>query len=483
MVEYSGYTPVPIMDWSSITGKIATDLQKTIDERQAKREALDKEAESAVSKINEYQSSKAPTFNQFIMDGANNARDFIYEQNKLLKRGEITPSEYSKRVSSLSDSWKRLADNAKTFDADYLEQVKRIESGEASAQEIFQSKINSSIANLKDKKLYINPNDARVYIAQVDPHTNQVNSEADLWDVQTMNAGLNQKANKVDLFAETNKFVKMLGVGAKIDPATGKYAISEKLVGDFKNKTKPRIIESIMSNPQKAASALADNSDLDYSFTNDSNNKDSKKILLVRDENGIWTPKLTDAQEKKAREIVGNVIDSQISYKEKEPERPTGMSFDEWKIREDYKNKLKEGGKKSENINNRYQNVLNIANHPGYGNNPDLYRNALYDDKQYPGYRIKNLHRDPGSSSYTVKIFSPIKDQDGNLTGKENEITTYVPASQIYSKINSWLNAEATSKLDLNWEEIKQQATSKASSSQAVAPKVNLNATQLKGKK
>jgi hypothetical protein len=48
-----------------------------------------------------------------------------------------------------------------------------------------------------------------------------------------------------------------------------------------------------------------------------------KTILLVRDENGIFTPQLSEEQMKKAKSIVDDVIESQIDYKVEKPERET----------------------------------------------------------------------------------------------------------------------------------------------------------------
>ena len=139
----------------------------------------------------------------------------------------------------------------------------------------------------------------------------------------------------------------------------GRYVISQAIRGKFNSKTKPEIIDAITNNPRKAASVLYDNTTDGYSFTynakeinsinsqidklaaqkesvksdadkkaiqkeiNSLSSQRDKTILLVRDENGIFTPQLSEGQMKKAKSIVDDVIESQIDYKVEKPERIT----------------------------------------------------------------------------------------------------------------------------------------------------------------
>ena len=357
MAEYSQYQATNPIDWGGITQNILEKLDKVEESREAKRVELDKQYTDVVSTVDKYQGSKSPTFNQFVMDGANNVRNSLYEQNQLLKRGLITPSEYSRIVSTTRDGWSRLADLTKQYDANYEEGLKRIEEGKSAGQEIYQRQMTADLLNLKGKTTFINPKDGRMYIAKVDPKTGKVVGEADLYDIQTINAGLNQNVDKLNVSNEVNAYVKNLGSEARM--VNGRYVISQAIRGKFNSKTKPEIIDAITNNPRKAASVLADNSNEKYSFTNNAKEINSinsqidklaaqkesvksdadkkaiqkeintlssqrdKTILLVRDENGIFTPQLSEEQMKKAKSIVDDVIESQIDYKVEKPEKET----------------------------------------------------------------------------------------------------------------------------------------------------------------
>jgi hypothetical protein len=352
-------------------------------------------------------------------------------------------------VSSLSDGWKRLADNAKSFDADYMEQVKRIESGQASAQEIFQSQIKSKIADLKDKRIHISPENGGVFIAS---------DSGELWDVQTMNAGLNQKADKVDLYGDVNKYVKMLGTGAKVDPVTGKYAVSETLVSDWNKKTKPRIIESILSNPQKAASVLADHSDMGYTFVDDPKKQGGKNILIARDENGIWTPQLTKEQEKQAEKLVGEVVDSQVSYKQ---EKPDELSFEQRMALKMASSKSKEdsngSGNKNEDLYDRYRVVTSLSKDPNNSEYTGEIINAPFPANK--DYALSKVTWVPQKRLWNYQFLN-MKEPDLEQRYKNRKSIDYAPESAKHQAfLNDLINYKKGEKT-IGWSKVLQSRNS-----------------------
>lgn len=385
-MEYAGYNPVPSVNWAKAMTDIATGIQNVQDEREAKRQELDKQAEDTISSINEYSSSKAPTFNDFIMTGANSTREYIMEQNRLLKTGQIKPSEYTRRVSNTKDGWGRLAAVAKDFDARYEETVSRMESGEASAMEAYMNEYAADLMNLKGKSITQDPLNGRVFVAKYDNDGNKTG----LYDVQTLNAGLNQRQNKVNVISEVDNAVKGLGEVAFVDPRTGKYTLSPMIRGSYQSKIKPNIAKAILSDKRKVASVLADNVQ-GYSFTMDNNDKDPNKILLVADENGIMQPQLKPEQEKVAKEYVENMIDSRVDYKQAQPEKPESKSSEmpQWQYNELVK---------SQNTQKRIRN-LDITIAQGAKNSPgNMYAQIVNKRLEAPGYE-----------DYTIKSFTPSK--------------------------------------------------------------------------
>lgn len=473
-MEYSKYVApefAPI-DWAKITGDIVDKLNKTEKEREDKRIALDKEYTDVVSKIDSFQGSKAPTFNQFIMSGANDIRNYLYEQNQRLKRGEIKPSDYSQIVSTVSDGWGRLSDVAKGYDKSFEESLKRIEEGKAGAQEMYQRQITSDLMNLKGKKTFINPNDGRLYIAKLN-EDGSVSSDSDLYDVQTLNAGLNQNVDKLILSDEVQKYTKNLGKEARM--VGGRYVTSQEIRADFEKKAKPKIIDSILSNPNKAASVLLDNTDEGYRFESNKkffmdaqksieqlsvardNEKDpaikkdiqsqinkiskelSKTILLDRDENNIYTPVLSKEQEERAKSIVGDVIKSQLDYIVEKPEVQSSSSS--------------AGDKKEAKENQSIQKRVNQVDDFWRHRDDSIYKGVVYNSPVgdvFPGYKdykVDHVFRRNGRP--TIQISKPVPDpKNKNIIGTDvKEITMPTDEGEYKNIINKLLNQKYGTKL------------------------------------
>jgi hypothetical protein len=332
MVEYAGYVPVPSVDWAKAMTDVATGIKKVQQDREDLRQELDKQADDAITTINEYSSSKAPTFNDFIMTGANTTRDYIMEQNRLLKSGQIKPSEYTRRVSNTKDGWTRLSEVAKDFDKRYEETVARMESGEASAMEVYMNEYAADLMNLKGKSIVPDPNNGRVFVTK---YGDKGNVDG-IYDVQTLNAGLNQRQSKVNAIAEVDNALKGLGETAFVDPKTGKYTLSPMIRSSYQTKIKPNIVKSILTDNRKVASILADNVG-GFTFTMDKKEAaaDSNKILLVADENGIMQPQINSEKQRKiAEEYIGNMIDSRVDFKQAAPEAPQQKEkMSEWEFK------------------------------------------------------------------------------------------------------------------------------------------------------
>lgn len=477
MAEYSQFQVPNIapIDWGKITEGIVDKLDKTEREREGKRVALDKEYTDVVKKIDSFQGSKAPTFNQFIMNGANDIRDYLYEQNKLLKSGKINPSDYSRVVSTVSDGWSRLADLTKGYDANFEEGMKRVQEGKAGAQEIYQRQLTAELMNLKDKRTFINPNDGRLYIAKVNKDGG-IDGEASLFDVQTLNAGLNQNVDKLILSSEVEKYTKTLGREARM--VNGRYVTSEEIRKGFEEKTKPKIIASIISDPNKSASVLVDNIDEGYVLEQNESfftsresdikklakmkgeSKDEKEkkaiqaeinrisgelnktILLKRDENNIYTPVLTEAQQKKAKEVVGDVIKSQLDYIVEKPETksaPRETTYDK-KSQEE----ITRAQTRVNQVNDFYENRDNA-------NSKGLIYNAPAGSAfpGYEGYKVDHVFRRGGIPVIeltTPKINPKTKKPIGNQVDRV-EIEMPRDETEYKNIINQLMNQKYGTKL------------------------------------
>lgn len=313
MVEYSGYIPLQPMDWGKVAQEAAKPITDVIQERENQRRELNKINQDALSEVNKYSQSKAPTGAEFIMTASQSARSYIMSQYQLLISGEITPEQFKRNTQNSKDSFKNLDIYINNINKDIQEAQARVDSGEAGSFEIFLNEQRSRMLNL-GSKLPTFSNDGFMYVVDRDGKVN---------DLQSLNMGINKRPQKVNVIESVDKAVKGLGLGAFNQ--NGKYVISQQLVGEWK-KTKESIAGSILDNNTKIYSVLADNK-TGYSLTDDESKVNETTILVKPDENGEMIPQITEEQKKIAKEFVEKVIEGRVSYKEEKQDPYKGWEL------------------------------------------------------------------------------------------------------------------------------------------------------------
>ena len=305
MVEYAGIIPLKPVDWGKVAQDAAKSITDVIQEREDQRKGLEKDKSESLSLLQKYEQNKAPNGAQFIMNASQEGRSYIMAQYELLTSGQITPEEYKRNTQNTRESFGMLNTYMKTYEADIQKAQERIDSGEAGAMERYLTDYRSQVMDLAGKVSNFG-NNGSMYIT---------GDDGKIYDLQSLNMGINKQPMKVDVIAEVDRAVKGLGVGARMEG--GKYVISQKLMGNWE-KTKKNIENAIMDNPNKIASILADNSDDEYAFTFDPKEAGGLNILIETDPNGIMVAKITPEQRAEAAKVLKTAIEGRVSEETKE---------------------------------------------------------------------------------------------------------------------------------------------------------------------
>jgi hypothetical protein len=309
MVEYAGLIPIQPVDWGKVAQDAAKPITDVIKDREQQRKDLEKISSDSLSLLQKYEENKAPNGAQFIMNASQQGRSYIMAQYELLTAGQLTPEEFKRNTQNTRESFGMLNTYMKTYEADIQKAQDRIDSGASGAMERYLTDYRSQVMDLAGKtsnfgnngSMYITGQDGRIY------------------DLQSLNMGINKQPVKVDLVAEVDNSLKGLGIGAKT--VNGVYTISNKLVGDW-NKTKNGLKSAILNNPNKISSVLADNVGPGvYTFTTEPSEAGGNVILIESDPNGVMVSKPTPEQRKIAEDAVDVFIESRIKFEEKEVDK------------------------------------------------------------------------------------------------------------------------------------------------------------------
>ena len=314
--SYLGYVEKDqqaFVDWGAIGSQISQDLDKIRVNRQEQRDELDRVTNEAVTTINELTANQPKLVSEFYMDGANDMRQYLLMLNKEMKAGRLNPAEYMKKKQVLMDGVTQLGDASKAFAEDYENAMKRLQNGEAAAQEIFQNEMYDAFRTTEDKGIYVNPADGRVYIAKRNGDGTINRNQADLLSVNKLYARRKDQINKFDVIGETSKKVNVLGDVVKAMRRGNVLTLKDVMQNPQYKKAEGDIINSMMASPRNAASILTDYIG-GYQFTQDPAVAAStpNTILLKEDGMGLLMPELTAEQRKTAEEALRAQIRVQL---------------------------------------------------------------------------------------------------------------------------------------------------------------------------
>jgi len=324
--KYVGKADRGIQDWSKIGKDISDDLKRVTDERQAERARIDKLTSDAINEVNNVQLGQNKTFNQFLLNGSGQTKEFLLMQEKLLKQGVLKPQDYLNSRQIVADDWANLSEAAKSFNTDYAESMKRLQDGEAAMQEMYQNEKYDAFMNIQDKDVFINPVDGRMYLTTTDGDGNIQRDPSSMLNVNAINARRKDKINKFNVQAEVQKATGALGEVVKALNADGVITRTDKRLNEYSmliggvettfDDAKNDIIDSLMTSPRNNASILTDTIG-GYTITDVESEAGGKVIYLEEDGMGLLQPKLTDDQLATVRNKLDMEIEKQLGFEEK----------------------------------------------------------------------------------------------------------------------------------------------------------------------
>lgn len=293
------------VDWGSIGKTVSDDLTRINKERQDKKDKIDRATNESITTINELSAGQPQVSSEFYMDAANNVKEALGLAYREMKAGRLNPNEYLKQRQNIMDDLGQMQSAATSFATDWEEMTTRLEDGTAGELEIYQNELLDSFGITKDKAVYVNPVDGRMYIATRDAKGNIIKDPSKLMPISYLTARRKDKVNRYDVVGETNKRVKALGDVTRSIMSGKVMSLTDVMQRPEYMKAEDDIISSMMTSSRSAASVLADYAG-GYSFTQNwaEAQEDPNKILLKQDSNGLLQPQLTDKQNEVAREAL-----------------------------------------------------------------------------------------------------------------------------------------------------------------------------------
>lgn len=317
----------PTLDWGTVISNVNQNLQNQEQQRYENREADKKLTNDILTKANEVSLTSDPNLNSLIVNASYDIKRDKFELQKKVESGEISRSDFTISNQNTAASLAQLNQFAKTYGADYDKYLKEVQEGKTSAYADFMQKWKGGFQNFKDKKLIHNPNDGRMYVAELDDKGKVKEGPLGMVPMSTLVEVKNFNDQKIDVLAETNRYAAQLKPFVEM-VRSGKIESLEALsnmpnFNDFVNN----VTEAIAKNEKGYASILTD-TDGNYFITGNGTSM-NKEIGLKNNGAGEMIPIITDEQKTRARDVIKEYLIAQTGIKETgtavfSPSRGTG---------------------------------------------------------------------------------------------------------------------------------------------------------------
>jgi hypothetical protein len=298
------------VDWGKIGSGISQEITRISQERDAKRQELDKLSMDLVKGASQVALPELDYLRNMILNGTNEMKNLALTQNRLLKEGKITPSQYRMVMENMKNNVQSLDVAVKSFAPTYRKAVDLVSKDQMSwaDQQKFQKLFQ--YGNLENKSLIINA-DGNFVFTDLDSNGDPIADPSRMMSVGVLAQGLGTLRPKFDVKKTLDDAFASIGEVTKILRAGGIDSETSVLNNDKYTAARDSVIESIIGDPDKLVETMGDY--YGYNAVDDQSKAGGKNIYV--DSNGNAYP--TDQQKDEIRTKLKDDFDSRVSIERK----------------------------------------------------------------------------------------------------------------------------------------------------------------------
>lgn len=329
---YQGLDSDPQINWGTVANTISKQLKNLRDLKVAERDAIDKATQDQMDQLNKLPDVNDRSLNRIVMEGSDNSKQYLLREAALVKRGLRKPKDYSLFLQSQKNGYAEFGNIVKNWDKWNTAKMDALEAGTQSELDAFTAADIASFGNLKDKTIMTNPANGQIQVVSMGKDKNgnytvmpdALKNPGAFGNPASINSRMNFDEKKRDTSALVNKEVEFIGQHII---ANRKANGVVETIEDFTTapsypKWKQASIDKLTSNEYHMTQILTDQGYVLGRTLEEAQAKDptvTKENFIEVDMSGDKpVPKLTEDQEKEAKKIVGDLIDSQLTRKEDE---------------------------------------------------------------------------------------------------------------------------------------------------------------------
>ena len=211
--SYIGFKAAPSVDWGKLTSEFSQGLMDISGRKAAQNIYFDQVTQNNIEMVKANDEFADQTLSDFVMGGATQMVDNLYEKNRLVKAGKLNHNEFRMFNNRGNTSFKAVSDAAKSIDANIKAMQERQQPDENGIPQgsVIEEKLmeyQSGMMNLKNRTLYQDPNTGQFSYGKLNEVTGEVE---DLQDTEALLKPVNQRDNYFDAFGFVQNRSSKLG--------------------------------------------------------------------------------------------------------------------------------------------------------------------------------------------------------------------------------------------------------------------------------
>lgn len=297
-----------MIDWGSITKELSDGIMKERTRRLDLKQELAETHVKNLNKLEEFNQGLDKTRNLQMQNWSSQYKDFLYQQNKLLKAGQLSPSDYKIAMQGSMDTFKTLNDAMGV----YNERLQTFADAGGNINDFFLEEL-ADLADMSDKQLIIDPATGLGSIAKLDENGEIIpNSIIPINKIAEIGGA---PVERFDMTAAVDDAVK--NAGTWIEAASAYSSVKDLRQNKEYTKWLDSRAESIMAKSMDGAQIAADYGGMEITKNRAEAEANPEKYLFAENKGGDFKiTYINDEQRKKVKDAIKSEIEIAIDREE-----------------------------------------------------------------------------------------------------------------------------------------------------------------------
>ena len=302
-MKYFGYKKrdKSYIDWGGITKKISDNISETLDERENQRKEIREEHFKNLENLNDFNLTTDSSLNVEILKSAQQARDYLLNNYKLMTSGKISVDDYRTIAQNQQDGFNFYG---KFIEGHQVGQKARSEAG--GKLNLYVSEEVAKRTNLSQESLQPEPSTGEQY--QIPKKEDGSLDVSRAIPVRALMGISSQVFDFVDVESVSKEIADGQSAGVWKTTYSNNASVSSIKLNPKYNKWLENTVKSKTSDNGRVASILLDNAGYEIG--------EGENSIQVEYNNktGKYEPVITEEQRKQAEEILKTSIEMKMGF-------------------------------------------------------------------------------------------------------------------------------------------------------------------------